>query len=557
MDNQDRPRGGLTRRNVLRASAAAFAAQALPRDGVASGTATHARGAVFEDIDGSGIRHRDCAGIPGVMVSNGHDVTLTDSNGSWQLPVSDGDSIFIIKPSHWSLTGPTAGIPRFSYLHQSSGSPDKIRLRHGEGTPTNALPRSIDFALRRLPEATQFDVLLVADTQPGSDEELEFVRDSLLARVIDSEAAFAIHHGDVVGDRLDLYRRYARMLEKTGMVWHHCPGNHDLNLDAADPRFSLETWKRVFGPPHYAFQHGGVTFIMLNNVDYFGAGYRGGGRPYRGLIGQRQLAFVANVLKHVPPEQLVVVSMHIPLVNFEAPDNPADITVDRAQILSLLSDRPHSVSFSGHSHTTEHHMLDHRHGFTRSEPHHHQVLTAACGSWWSGPRNQSGVPVAISRDGSPKGFHILSVDGNSYRTRFVAADAYEPPQLRLLVAQRSHETSNWQIGCQVCCNDLPIARVFVDVFDARPTTRVQLEIDGTHSCRLDMERTFVSNPLVEDFFNQYRHLCRPWVEAAPSSHLWSINLPQTLPPGIHKVTARVFADHGQEIAEHLLLEISA
>ena len=76
----------------------------------------------------------------------------------------------------------------------------------------------------------------------------------------------------------------------------------------------------MFGPRHYAFQYAGATFIMLDNVYYFG---HKPGRPksghYCGLIGERQLQFVRSVLAHVPPEQLVVLSMHIPLVNYLDP----------------------------------------------------------------------------------------------------------------------------------------------------------------------------------------------------------------------------------------------
>ena len=98
-----------------------------------------------------------------------------------------------------------------------------------------------------------------------------------------------------------LFDRYLRLLSVTGMAWHNCPGNHDMNLDCPAGSSAFETWKRVFGPPHYAFQHGQATFILLNNVEYFGALAKSarGGRGYRGRIGEAQLAFVASVLRDV------------------------------------------------------------------------------------------------------------------------------------------------------------------------------------------------------------------------------------------------------------------
>ena len=114
----------------------------------------------------------------------------------------------------------------------------------------------------------------------------------------------------------------------------------------------------MFGPRHYAFQYAGATFIMLDNVYYFGhnPGAPNSGR-YCGLIGEQQLQFMRNVLANVPPEQLAVLSMHIPLVNYQDSSSAADNTIDRRALLELLSSRPHTVSFSGHMHLTEHHYL--------------------------------------------------------------------------------------------------------------------------------------------------------------------------------------------------------
>ena len=228
--------------------------------------------------------------------------------------------------------------------------------------------------------------MLFADTQAADAKELSYVRSVLLEAMRKTRGAFAIHHGDAMADDLTLFPEYLRILNETGIAWHHCPGNHDMNLDAPDSRHAFETWKRFIGPTNYAFQYAGATFILLNNVEYFGCDIKlQVGRAYRGRIGNDQLRFIANVLRNVPQDNLIVVSMHIPLQSFDNPDGAADTTVDRTALLRLLSDRPYSVSFSGHSHTTEHHYFGGKYSSVRDEPHHHHVLTAACGSWWSGP----------------------------------------------------------------------------------------------------------------------------------------------------------------------------
>lgn len=483
-------------------------------------------------------------GIPGVMVSNGRDVTITSATGYWSLPVTSGDSIFVIKPVNWTYVQ-TSGIPEFSYIHQPGGTPHHLNLAGPVLEDSGPLPPQIDFYLKPEPEHDCFDVLLLADTQAANASELAYVREELLAHTRGTGARFAINHGDVMGDDLGLLSDYRNLLSETGIVWHHCPGNHDLNLDSADPEFAFEAWKRVIGPTHYAFQSGGATFILLNNVDYLGLGAAlPNGRAYRGRIGERQLAFVQNVLKHVADDQLVVVSMHIPMVSFESPDNPSDSTADRRLLLALLAKRPNTLSFAGHSHTTEHHYLGSDDGFARATPHHHHVLTAFCGSWWSGPHNERGIPVADSRDGSPRGFHVLSIRGNAYTTRFIPVTGADERNSRVavhrpdrLIATGRHETGH---------DAAQSPHLLVDVFDGGPRTRVTCEVEGAPGLCFELSRSRIPDPYIVHSFANHRESLKPWVEASVSSHIWTAQIPIALHSGSHTCSIRVVTEYGDE-----------
>ena len=171
-------------------------------------------------------------GLPGVMVSNGLEVTVTGSDGRWSLPVRSGDHIFVITPSHWTTVG--RGPSSFSYLHQPEGTPIQAKLCAPAIEPTGALPESIDFPLLRQPQSQCFEVLLFADTQAADAKELGYVRQVLLSATRRTNAAFAIHHGDAMADDLALFPQYLNILNETGLAWHHCPGNHDMNLDSEE-----------------------------------------------------------------------------------------------------------------------------------------------------------------------------------------------------------------------------------------------------------------------------------------------------------------------------------
>jgi calcineurin-like phosphoesterase family protein len=555
-------RGGLTRRQVM---AAASASALTMTTGTAQAAAQQvASGSVFEDLEGRGKRGRASRGIAGVMVSNGRDVVKTDSEGRWRLAVAEGDSLFVIKPPHWGAPLAPTSLPQFSYLYQPRGSAKDIAWRHAGVAETGPLPPSIDFPLVRQRESTRFEALLFADTQPENRVELGYLRDDIIAGALGTSAVFGINHGDVVFDDLSLYPRYLQLLGATGLPWHHCPGNHDVNLEARDDQSSRETWKRVFGPRHYAFQYAGATFILLDNVHYFGDNPgTPGSRTYCGHIGEQQLHFVRNVMAHVPREHLVVLSMHVPLLTYQDPSSAADNTADRNSLLRLLATRPQTVSFSGHMHLTEHHYLSDdaiadRHGHHH---HHHQVLAAASGGWWGGPHDGRGIPSADSPDGSPNGYHILAVDEARYTTRFVPATGKTSRQLRAVVNSPSaREAATIRAGSDahsyapIPASELAACELVVNVFDGGPRTHVSYAIGGGPA-RVPMQRQAICDPFVAQLFARSAAMQKPWVQAVPSSHVWTAGLPCDLAMGAHRIEVRAVDEYGRERVQQLLLEV--
>ena len=247
----------------------------LVRGGAAfapDGGARTATGVVFEDRSGTGRRQAGDPGIAGVLVSNGREVVKTDGEGRYALPVDDETIIFVIKPTGYAVPVERGVmLPRFYYIHQPQGTPAQLGLRYRGIAPSGPLPGSVDFALRKVDEPSRFDVLMFTDPHAGSPAEIDFIRDDVVNPLIGTKAAFGLTTGDIMSDDLSLYGRYNRIIGQLGVPWHNIVGNHDLNLDAPDGRYSRETFKQTFGPSHYAFEYGGALFLMLDNVDYFGA----------------------------------------------------------------------------------------------------------------------------------------------------------------------------------------------------------------------------------------------------------------------------------------------
>jgi 3',5'-cyclic AMP phosphodiesterase CpdA len=551
-----------TRREVVAGGAALAAAGAALGPAPAS-AASQVSGTVFEDRGGTGRRQRADPGIPGVLVSNGREVVRTNADGQYSLPI-DGDSIvFVVKPTGFAPpVDPQTMLPRFYYIHQPGGSPD-LGMRFRGLEPTGPLPASLDFPLTRTDEPRQFDVILFTDPQPESPAEVDFIRDDVVTALIGSQAAFGMTTGDLMFDDLSLYPRYNRIIGQIGLPWYNIGGNHDLNFEAPDRTHARETFKRFFGPPYFAFEYGGALFLMLDNVDYLGAdpGKPGLAGKYEGRIGERQLAFIADVLKETPMDRLVVVAMHIPLKTYLDPKDPSVNTADRAQLLALLANRP-SVSFSGHTHTTEHHYLDAADSNADAPPHHHHVMTAVSGSWWSGPFDHRGIAVADSRDGSPNGFHILSVDGNRYTTSYRAANEARDRQMRIVLDSLFHRADRevyrdvrmgQLLGSPIARDNVGATDVIVNFFDGGPKTRVEYTLNRLPA--VSMRRVDRTDPFVEEVFARNEAVKKPWVKAERSSHIWVARLPADLAAGTHALKVKALDEYGREHRDSLIVEV--
>uniref|UniRef100_UPI003F883F6C metallophosphoesterase N-terminal domain-containing protein n=1 Tax=Methylobacterium sp. NMS12 TaxID=3079766 RepID=UPI003F883F6C len=269
--SRDTQPGSLTRRSTVAGVAAL---------GLVAG-----RAGAQEAAEATGIvSARDAAGgepvpLRGVLVSNGREIARTDDRGRYRLPMPGDGAVFVIKPPGYALPRDADNVPRHSYIHQPGGTPAELGLRYRGLAPTGPLPASIDFTLTRADEPDDFDVVLFTDPQPESRFELDHVRDTAVARAMAIPAAFGLTTGDVLFDDLSLYGRSNRIVGRIGLPWYSLPGNHDLNMQAPDARYSRETWKRVFGAPTYAFRHGRAWFVMLDNVEWLGRRCRSAPTP--------------------------------------------------------------------------------------------------------------------------------------------------------------------------------------------------------------------------------------------------------------------------------------
>jgi hypothetical protein len=449
-----------------------------------------ARGVVFHDLSRDGVRQADEPGVEGVLVSNGRDVVRTDEDGAYALPVFDDMTVMVQEPAGFDVPVNADGVPQFFYIHKPDGTPED--LRYGGLPPTGPLPAAINFPLVRTATAARFSCVAMGDTQPYSNTEVGYVRDTIPRNLLAHDLADArclLLLGDVMGDDLGLLPRFMEMMSVVGLPQYYVHGNHDYDFDASSDAHSADSWRRLYGPNYYAFEIGEVVFVALDNVVYpCGEDDAGPGREectdpaeaatYNGRVTDRQMTWLANTLAEVPADKLVVLMHHIPFVSFVDSATGRHQTDDLAAIHELVRGRP-ALSLSGHTHTFEYLAAGEWYagweemvGVTRL-PFDHVVAGAPSGNWYQGDFGFDGTPLAFARGGTPPGYAMIHFDGADFRIDFHAAN--QPVERAMALSFNTPTFRDWltelltwqdEVGLgadavpPVTVNDLPDQKLF-------------------------------------------------------------------------------------------------
>ncbi len=479
-----------------------------------------ARGRVFEDLNRNGQCDSGEPGVAGAAVSNQEDVVLTDADGHYELPVTNDTIIFVSKPAGYTLPLDGHNLPQFYYIHKPTGSP---HVYYGGVKPTGPLPDSIDFPLIRNAASDEFEVIVMADPQPETSQEVGYIRDDVASELVGCEAAFGVTLGDIAGNHLDLYGGYNDVMGRIGIPIYNVIGNHDTNYDAPDDQNSDETFHRFFGPNYYSWNEGRVHFVALDSVEWMGDA-KGHGN-YRGSITDRQLRWLKNDLDHVPDDRLLVLLMHIPIVISEG-----HAWVNKDKFFDLLASRKNILALAGHMHYQQHEFFGSDQGWNNPGDFHQLIVGAVCGSWWSGPKDVRGIPVSDNRDGVPNGYAVVRFDGNDYTTRFKAAGF-----------DAGRQMSIYPPG-SISDDDAGRHRIIVNVFNGSARTRVEYSLDGGDY--REMKNAPQPDPLSLVIIAGVVDSGKPWARPVASPHIWSADLANPIPRGTHVITVRATDERG-------------
>lgn len=501
---------------------------------------TSVSGYIYNDLNKNQQKDHNEKGIENVAVSNGVDVVLTDKRGRYSLSIQDDQTVFVIKPRGYQVPLNERNLPQFYYHHKPAGSPTTYKYQGVK--PTGKLPKELNFSLQQQAETDSFDILVFGDPQPYTEKELDYFKRGIVNEVKNNRknAVFGISLGDLVGDNLNLQKPYAEVMKEIGLPWYNVMGNHDMNYEATEDHLSDETFESNFGPANYSFNYGNVHFIILDNILYpdprTKKGYWGGFRA-------DQLRFIENDLKLVDQNKLIVVSFHIPLNH---KNENTFRNADRQKLFALLSPFSNVLLLSAHTHLQQQLFYGKKDGWNGIKELHEYNAATTSGDWYSGTKDEAGLPASTMRDGTPKGYSFLSFKDNQYDIKYKSFGKEDDYQIRLYVPKVIPFPSKTS------------AKIVANFFMGSKKDKVEYRLDGGQWKSMDYHETidpaFAQSVYKWDTTEQLFEGRRP-SNPEVSNHIWVGGFTNKLNAGTHKVEVRAFDMFGHEFTTSETFEV--
>lgn len=434
-------------------------------------------------------------GIANVVVTDGKNFTVTDTDGKFSLPYNQSAThIYISSPSGYTVPVEKS-VAKF-YIDLKTVNDRK----------------NINFALTKMPvQDTKHYIIAVGDPQVRNVSELNKLKPILteMTSTIASKGFNPVHlmvAGDIVFDTPNMHDQSKEYFSAVGQPVYYTIGNHDHIITAtiadANDKIADSTYIRHYGPTYYSFNRGKVHYIVLDNIFY-----QGGSSPvYETKITNEQLDWVKKDLSYVSKDHALVVMLHAPTLTRRGVANG-----NCADLHTLLKGYANVHIISGHTHYN--YVVDNHVGIIE-----HNV-GAACGGFWEGP---------VCLDGVNLGYKILEVDGTDIKWEY---HDYTDPTAQFSVFKPDTRADILP----------PAEELLVNVWDWDDQWEVAYSEDGGQTFKNMIRYTelnMVYDPLAYTYFGLKGDNTVPgrtWLGATLTSHMFSA-VPS---PGTTQVTIRV------------------
>lgn len=468
-------------------------------------------------------------GVPGVAVSDGDEVTVTDDDGIYQLKSDKKwNYVFISVPSGYEV--PANGVfPEFYYM-----------LRKGK----DELDR-VDFSLSKVDQSV-YSMLFFGDMHLAnrSTDHLQFqdfsedVNSYIAAN--SGRKIYAATLGDMTWDYywysasmpydIDDYIQEINNSIK-GLQIFHTMGNHDNDYLTTNDFDAATLYVNKIAPTYYSFNIGDIHYVVLDDINC--SRYDGTvSRDYYTDISGEQLAWLARDLELVDKSTPVVVMSHAQVYSTSGMGYRKALS-NADELLGVLDG--YTVHFvTGHTHRVYNITPDD--DITGGRDIHEHNSGAVCATWWHTGDVTPGVH--ISQDGAPGGYAVWDISGTDMKWRFKATRwpdsyqfrAYDLNNVSFTLADVPDIPDKFIKDFQKYMNAYPVSQdneVLINVWNWNCNWSVTVEDE--HGNPLKAERVNVYDPLhIEALavprFNNSSLTSAPGFLASLSSHFFKVQL---------------------------------
>lgn len=374
------------------------------------------------------------AGIPGVAVSDGYSVVVTDANGVYQMTRdSRSRKIYYTTPSAYKISlDETSHLPSF---YTSGILIPGVRYR-------------ADFSLEPLdaPE-TEFTLFMIGDPQCYQTSESsrytnETIKD-IKAQAANYPNVYCMTLGDITFDSTNMWDTMAGTMSNVQQAggryipFFQTIGNHDHNSlvpdtgdDAADDYNAVLEFVNHFGPTDYSFDRGDAHIISMDDVvaQSLSSSSKPNGLTWKYAAGfsDDQYEWFKQDLASVTDKgnKVGMLCLHIPFRGGASDGSSATVNKTRhyADFLKLMKQFKEFHIMIGHTHYQQNYLHTGYVCAGGSYIYEH-IHGAACGAWWASDCNVTG---------GPNGYSIYTVSGPNV-TNWVMKGSNRPDDYQMRV----------------------------------------------------------------------------------------------------------------------------
>ena len=420
-------------------------------DPLVSEDAPHNGGSISTDVVDKpgftvkGMVFADGMPLPGVIVSDGANVTMTDFDGKyWLRSTYSEDVVWVSLPSGYEPEVKNGWEPRFWYRL------DQSMLASGK-------TQRFDFHLKEVNQ-DRFRLIAYADAHVrgmipsyGRKEmdSLVFRKhfQPLLMSLKKSDVrTYAVSLGDMIMESsVTAYStglpEYRKCLRGTDFPVFHVPGNHDYEgiqykkYDTEEARESKQYYIDNFGPTYYSFNIGNNHFVMLDGTQMTG----GGQNVYLSRVTKRQYEWLKKDLSRVEDKagKALVICCHQPFYMYATATAQGVGSLKKANrdsLMALTAEFPKVTILSGHQHYSD--IYNFSNGATEVSQY---TVPAASGV---GYRSRQCI------DGSLCGAAVFDFKGTEYSREMAAYDPEWEGYARFYT-EGVFTAENPDIGCYI------------------------------------------------------------------------------------------------------------